>query len=173
MCSKMPSPDHLARWFLRTRARRASCCNSNKCFDAGACVVAEFGTHLGCLVRTERSTKCKYLKEDNSTSFRLAPPTTMFPRRVPLLRPSSSILLPARAFSAPKPTQPSSTTKAAPSTPSPSQPTSSSGKKQTIAERDAELKQKMLDRDGGQSTLSTEDGAWTGLKSHVKNNMVS
>ncbi|CED82937.1 hypothetical protein [Phaffia rhodozyma] len=43
--------------------------------------------------------------------------------------------------------------------------------KRTIAERDAEMMQKLLDRDGGQSTLSTEDGAWTGLKTHVKNNM--
>lgn len=46
-------------------------------------------------------------------------------------------------------------------------------RKMTIAEQDEATKQKLLGRDGGQSVLSTENGEWNGLPTHVKNNMVS
>lgn len=45
-------------------------------------------------------------------------------------------------------------------------------KKLTYAEQDALIRERLLERDGGQSGVSTENGEWNGLATNVKNNMV-
>ncbi|KAL7415896.1 hypothetical protein BDY24DRAFT_380422 [Mrakia frigida] len=103
-------------------------------------------------------------------------------RRLMSLKPSSSSkpTFPAPSSSSPPP-PPSPTTSTPSTAPAASDTTSSPGesspprmdasKPLTLAEQDALAHQRLLERDGGQTSLSTEDGAWTGLKSNVKNNM--